>query len=514
MDFMKVLDQTVREIKREVNLKVLMVPEIEQKVLDATSDEPWGPHGSDLAEIARATKSYGECQMIMNVLWQRLGDTAANWRHVYKALAVIEYLLANGNERAVDDIIDNCSQIAKLTSFDYVEPSGKDVGLNVRKKAETVLAIIDDREKIQQVREKAAATRDKYFGLSSTGITYKSSAASFGSRSFSSDSYYGSTGSSREAGSFRDSYRGKEWSNCNSKHMSKDGSSGSRYRSAKTEGLGMRNQDSSNMTINGGLSQQNVSIEDEDDFDPRGSSSAGTTNANSDHVDLFGPSLLDDLVNITSTSTAMPNTGPVAVPEVDLFATTAFHSANAPLETANGSHAQENIDLFAGRSSFAGSVISDTEFFVRGSVPTEPKQNPPRGIKSSEHSPSEKLNSGAFTSQTESPTASAMKPINKSPTKLEPPSTSATKSDVKEGSFQVKSGIWADSLSRGLINLNIASPKKADLSDVGVVGRLSNGSSEKRYNGTTMGTGSGLGRSGFQSSAGTNSQQQQFARFN
>ncbi|BAB89468.1 OSJNBb0021A09.20 [Oryza sativa (japonica cultivar-group)] len=58
MDFRKVLDQTVREIRREVNLKVLKVPEIEQKVLDATSDEPWGPHGSDLADIARATKSY------------------------------------------------------------------------------------------------------------------------------------------------------------------------------------------------------------------------------------------------------------------------------------------------------------------------------------------------------------------------------------------------------------------------------------------------------------------------
>jgi len=26
------------------------------QVLDATSDEPWGPHGSDLADIARATK--------------------------------------------------------------------------------------------------------------------------------------------------------------------------------------------------------------------------------------------------------------------------------------------------------------------------------------------------------------------------------------------------------------------------------------------------------------------------
>jgi epsin len=48
-----------------------------------------------------------------------------------------------------------------LTKFEFMEPNGKDVGLNVRKKAETVLAIVDDREKLQQVREKAAATRDK-----------------------------------------------------------------------------------------------------------------------------------------------------------------------------------------------------------------------------------------------------------------------------------------------------------------------------------------------------------------
>lgn len=28
-----------------------------RQVLDATSDEPWGPHGSDMADIARATKN-------------------------------------------------------------------------------------------------------------------------------------------------------------------------------------------------------------------------------------------------------------------------------------------------------------------------------------------------------------------------------------------------------------------------------------------------------------------------
>jgi epsin len=51
--------------------------------------------------------------------------------------------------------------VKKFVSFKYVEPNGKDVGLNVRKKAENVLAIVDDREKLQQVRAKAAATRDK-----------------------------------------------------------------------------------------------------------------------------------------------------------------------------------------------------------------------------------------------------------------------------------------------------------------------------------------------------------------
>ena len=45
-----------------------------------------------------------------------------------------------------------------------MECNGKDVGLSVRKKSETVLAIVGGRNLLMQfqVREKAAATRDKY----------------------------------------------------------------------------------------------------------------------------------------------------------------------------------------------------------------------------------------------------------------------------------------------------------------------------------------------------------------
>ncbi|MBA0818087.1 hypothetical protein Gohar_021736 [Gossypium harknessii] len=161
MDFMKAFDQTVREIKREVNLKVLKVPEIEQKVLDATDNEPWGPHGAALAEIAQATKKFSDCQMVMNVLWSRLGETGKDWRYVYKALSVIEYLISNGSERAVDDIIGRTFRIASLMSFEYVEPSGKDMGINVRKKAETIVGLLHNKERIQEARNKAAANRDK-----------------------------------------------------------------------------------------------------------------------------------------------------------------------------------------------------------------------------------------------------------------------------------------------------------------------------------------------------------------
>lgn len=51
--------------------------------------------------------------------------------------------------------------VKSLSGFEYVEPSGKDVGLNVRKKAEMVVALLNNKDKIQEVRNKAAANRDK-----------------------------------------------------------------------------------------------------------------------------------------------------------------------------------------------------------------------------------------------------------------------------------------------------------------------------------------------------------------
>lgn len=51
--------------------------------------------------------------------------------------------------------------IKVLSSFEYVEPNGKDAGINVRKKVETIVGILNDKERIKAVRDKAASNRDK-----------------------------------------------------------------------------------------------------------------------------------------------------------------------------------------------------------------------------------------------------------------------------------------------------------------------------------------------------------------
>ncbi|KAL4591246.1 hypothetical protein LXL04_004203 [Taraxacum kok-saghyz] len=157
----KAFDQTFRDIKRGVNKKVLKVPSIEQKVLDATSNEPWGPHGTHLSDIAQASKNYHEYQMIMTIVWKRLNDTGKNWRHVYKGLTILEYLVANGSERVIEDIREHAYQITSLSAFQYIDSTGRDQGSNVRKKSQLLVALVNDKDKIQEARDKAASSRDK-----------------------------------------------------------------------------------------------------------------------------------------------------------------------------------------------------------------------------------------------------------------------------------------------------------------------------------------------------------------
>jgi|AntAceMinimDraft_12_1070368.scaffolds.fasta_scaffold23167_2 epsin len=49
-----------------------------------------------MAEIARATRTRDELALVMKQLWSRLDHRDEEWRHVYKALTVMEFLVAQG----------------------------------------------------------------------------------------------------------------------------------------------------------------------------------------------------------------------------------------------------------------------------------------------------------------------------------------------------------------------------------------------------------------------------------
>ena len=96
--------------------------ELEKKIAEACSNKPWGASSTMLAEIAQATYDYQEYPVVMQNVWKRVNESSKNWRIVYKALNVLEYLIRNGSERAVEDGRDHIYQIRTLCDFQHTEP--------------------------------------------------------------------------------------------------------------------------------------------------------------------------------------------------------------------------------------------------------------------------------------------------------------------------------------------------------------------------------------------------------
>ena len=69
------------------------------KVREATSNDPWGPSSTLMSEIADLTYNVMAFTEIMQMIWKRLNDHGKNWRHVYKALVLLEYLIKTGSEK-------------------------------------------------------------------------------------------------------------------------------------------------------------------------------------------------------------------------------------------------------------------------------------------------------------------------------------------------------------------------------------------------------------------------------
>ena len=88
-------------------------------------------------------------------------------RVVYKTLNLLEYLLRHGSERVIEDARDHLRDLKKLQKFEFVDPEGKDCGVNVREKARIIVELLNSNEQLTSERDKARTNKNKYSGTSS-----------------------------------------------------------------------------------------------------------------------------------------------------------------------------------------------------------------------------------------------------------------------------------------------------------------------------------------------------------
>nr|AAF05113.1 Liquid facets [Drosophila melanogaster] len=131
------------------------------KVREATSNDPWGPSAAIMSEIAELTYNVVAFSEIMQMIWKRLNDHGKNWRHVYKALILLEYLIKTGSEKVAQQCKENIFAIQTLREFVYFE-EGKDQGTHVREKAKQLVTLLKDDERLKNERVKAQKAKERF----------------------------------------------------------------------------------------------------------------------------------------------------------------------------------------------------------------------------------------------------------------------------------------------------------------------------------------------------------------
>lgn len=150
----------VQEIRRNVINVVKNYSDAQVKVRKATSNESWGPSSTQMSEIADLTYNVVAFSEIMQIIWKRLNDHGKNWRHVFKALVLLEYLIKTGTDKVAQQCRDNLFAIQTLKDFQYIEEN-KDQGLSIREKSKALVALLKDEEKLKNERTKALKARER-----------------------------------------------------------------------------------------------------------------------------------------------------------------------------------------------------------------------------------------------------------------------------------------------------------------------------------------------------------------
>ncbi|GMR61260.1 hypothetical protein PMAYCL1PPCAC_31455, partial [Pristionchus mayeri] len=151
----------ITTIRRQVKNVANNFSDAHEKVREATSNDPWGPSTGLMSEIADLSNNPAAFTEIMSIIWKRLDDHGKNWRHVYKSLVLLDFLIKCGSEKVVQQCREKIDSIDTLRDFQHVE-EGRDQGMNVREKAKQMAALLQDEERLKNERTRFMLTRNRF----------------------------------------------------------------------------------------------------------------------------------------------------------------------------------------------------------------------------------------------------------------------------------------------------------------------------------------------------------------
>ncbi|XXH06170.1 Epsin-3, clathrin recruitment and traffic between the Golgi and endosome [Hypoxylon texense] len=128
----------------------------------------------------------------MPMIYRRFTEKAAEeWRQIYKALQLLEFLIKHGSERVIDDARGHITLLKMLRQFHYIDQNGKDQGINVRNRAKELADLLGDVERIRAERKKARTNKAKYTGVEGGAMSGFSGGGGSRYGGFGSESGYG-----------------------------------------------------------------------------------------------------------------------------------------------------------------------------------------------------------------------------------------------------------------------------------------------------------------------------------
>jgi hypothetical protein len=157
----------VRKMFRQVKNRVKEYNDVEKRVREATSNDPWPCTSTLMAQIANDANDQYRYDSMLGIVLKRLQDYG-QIMHVKKAMILVQYLVRNAPIRFVQDMKSRTHIFEHLKKYRFII-EGVDKGQDIRLKAEAIMHLLSNERALEEQRESANRTRGKFIGLSYDG---------------------------------------------------------------------------------------------------------------------------------------------------------------------------------------------------------------------------------------------------------------------------------------------------------------------------------------------------------